>query len=342
MKCAYCALHSRAGSTKEAREVYVKRLSEAISAADQQVTFKTVYFGGGTPALCDLQPLFKSLEKRVDSETEWTVELNPLDVTEDLLKQLLDGGVNRISMGMQSLDDGILREMGRGYTFCEAERAFFLIKEYFSNAGIDLIIGYPGEKTALSPKHARLAKWGLVHCSAYSLIVEEKTLLEKKIKNGSVNLPDDDTVMNRLSIIDSFMQELGLKRYEISNWSKPGYECRHNFAVWNGEDYFGLGEGAHGRIGLKRTKNMMSLDTESDELDIEKVDEERDRKERYLFSLRTSNGLQISKIEPSERMRATEIMETSVRNGLAEKDGDTYRLTSRGYEVCDSILEELI
>jgi coproporphyrinogen III oxidase-like Fe-S oxidoreductase len=86
----------------------------------------------------------------------------------------------------------------------------------------------------------------------------------------------------------------------------------------------------------------MSLDTEGDELGIEKVDEERDRKERYLFSLRTRNGLQISKIESSERMRATEIMETSVRNGLAEKDGDTYRLTSRGYEVCDSILEELI
>ena len=215
-------------------------------------------------------------------DCEFTVELHPLDVTADLLKTLRSGGVNRISMGVQSLNDDILRHMGRGYTFMEAERAFYLIREYFDNAGIDLIVGYPGETQALTPRHARLAKWGLTHCSVYSLILEENSILAHLLQNSptpngdspptpqrgqspyppgtvppplgdSPPLPDDDTVLNRISIVSRFLQEIGLKRYEISNYARPGFECRHNMAVWSGEDYIGLGEGAHGRIGLSRT-----------------------------------------------------------------------------------------
>ena len=142
----------------------------------------SVYFGGGSPALCDLKPVLEALEPYLDGESEFTVELHPLDVKAETLAMLKDGGVNRISMGVQSLDDGILAEMGRGYSFYEAEKAFALVKEYFDNAGIDLIVGYPGENTALTPRHARLAKWGLTHCSVYSLMVEEKTRLWKSVQ----------------------------------------------------------------------------------------------------------------------------------------------------------------
>lgn len=342
MKCAYCALHSRAGSTPGAREDYVKRLAAAVAAAPSGLDFKTVYFGGGTPALCDLGPLFEALSPRVAKDTEWTVELNPLDVTRDLLKRLEAGGVNRISMGLQSLDDAVLADMKRGYTFSEAERAFYLVKEHFDNAGVDLIVGYPGETAALAPRHARLAKWNLRHCSAYSLIVEEKTLLGRRLREGAVTVPDDDTVMNRLAIVASFLEDIGLRRYEISNYAKPGFECRHNLAVWEGEDYFGLGEGACGRTGLLRTRDLMTLDAPGAPEGTERVSGESDRKERFLFALRTRFGLDTSKLDEPQRTKAVEALERAVAGGLAEKDGAVYRLTKRGFEVCDSILAELV
>jgi len=242
-KCSYCALHSRAGVSEADRNEYAKGLAE-----EARGKYKTCYFGGGSPALCDLRPLMKVIEAE-----EFTVELHPLDVNEELLKSLKDGGVNRISMGVQSLDDEVLADMGRDYTFAEAERAFYRIREHFDNAGIDLIVGYPGEQSALTPRHARMAKWGLRHCSVYSLILEEKTQLWKRCGGNREMLPPDDLVLDRIAIVSRFLADIGLERYEISNYAQKGYECRHNLAVWRGEDYLGLGDGAFGRVGNRRT-----------------------------------------------------------------------------------------
>ena len=389
-KCTYCALHSHAGANVEKRRAYVAALAEAVRRLCEQMTdgetFSTVYFGGGSPALCDLRPLFDALRPRLSvlpapstkhqapgtkhqapstkhqaPSTEFTVELHPLDVTDDLLKALRDGGVNRISMGVQSLDDAVLTDMGRGYTFAEAERAFALVKEHFDNAGIDLIVGYPGEAPELTPRHARLAKWGLRHCSVYSLILEEKSILGRRVlpsagdgaREPSPALPSDDETMNRLALVARLLGELGLERYEISNYAVPGFECRHNLAVWRGEDYVGLGEGAHGRIGLCRTQNLFDLSQVSRPASsplshvsslasslvpvVEKVTPEEDAKERRLFRLRTREGL-----DASGRPDWTPRLDAFVDEGLLVRDGSVYRLTARGMEVCDSILVELV
>ena len=293
------------------------------------------------------------MRPRLDSSSEFTVELHPLDVSCELLRRLKDGGVNRISMGVQSLDDGILADMGRGYGFYDAERAFAEIKKCFDNAGIDLIVGYPGETSALTPRHARLTKWGLKHCSVYSLIMEEDSALGRRYcapaaeRGENVPLPDDDTVMNRLAVISSFLAELGLERYEISNYSVPGFECRHNLAVWRGEDYLGLGEGACGRVGLMRTRNQWSLTPPFEErkepapataqAEVEEVSPEYDRKERALFRLRTKEGLAADGFPHWK-----DALEKFAAEGLLKREDRTYILTSRGMEVCDSILEELI
>ena len=332
-KCSYCALHSRAGQGLERRRDYVNDLVRSLLSEDlSNETWRTIYFGGGSPALCDLRPLFEALRPmlsvRSALSTEFTVELHPLDVTDDLLKTLKAGGVNRISMGVQSLDDAVLTAMGRGYTFAEVERAFALVKKYFDNAGIDLIVGYPGETSALTPQHARLAKWGLRHCSVYSLILEEKTMLALQVARQQVTLDDDDMVMNRLKAVAAFLKDIGLERYEISNYAAPGYECRHNLAVWRGEDYVGLGEGAHGRIGLGRTQNGQVVET---------VTPETDAKERRLFRLRTREGLDA--IGYPEWLPA---LDKFAAEGLLAKSGLVYRLTERGTEVCDSILAEII
>lgn len=277
-------------------------------------SFSTIYFGGGSPALCDLKPIFAALAKYVAPETEFTIELHPEDVTEEKLLELKAGGVNRISMGLQSLDDATLKAMNRGYTLDFAAEKFALIKKHFDNAGVDLIVGFPGDPCE---GYEELASWGLKHCSVYSL------QNERNLKN----VPDDDFLLDKIREVGSILDSFSLKRYEISNYARPGYECRHNLAVWKGEDYLGLGEGAYGRVGRKRTAFGKT----------EEVDAETDFKERRLFRLRTFLGL-----DTTGREDWAKTMDEFVLEGLATKDGAIYRLTSRGFEVTDSILAELV
>lgn len=352
-KCTYCALFSRAGVSPAVRTDYVKHLADTVNSIyppGDTSPLSTIYFGGGSPALCDLSPLFKSLNQLIDEKTEFSVELHPLDVTDETLRALKRGGVNRISMGLQSLNDAILKHMGRGYTFDEAENAFRLVKKYFDNAGTDLIVGYPGDSWGHSPRLERLADWGLKHCSAYSLILEEDSALHKLTCGGThppsnagtvpLKLRSDEEIMDELSFVSNYLNNIGLKRYEISNYSIPDFECRHNMATWRGEDYHGLGIGAHGRVGLKRTRNFwgqspVNLWGQSPET--EETSEEFDFKERRLFALRTYEGLDASK-----NPEWIPVLEKFRTEGLLSGNNARYFLTPRGYEVCDSILAELI
>ena len=258
-------------------------------------------------------------------------------------------GVNRVSMGVQSLDDATLRAMGRGYTADDAARAFDLVKSRFDNAGIDLILGYPGDPTTKNAEAllAPLATWGLRHCSVYSLQNER----------GLKNVPDDDTVLDGIKSAARFLKSISLERYEISNYAAPGFECRHNLAVWRGEDYIGLGEGACGREGLKRTRGILQNSVNGEEgkgkreegrgksgenlliaYKTTEVSPLEDLKERTLFRLRTRDGIDISRF-----LEWQPTLDRFVAEGLLVKVSEfVYRLTERGTEVCDTILEELV
>ena len=253
------------------------------------------------------------------------MELHPLDVTPAKLDELKSIGVNRISMGVQSLDDATLRAMGRGYTADDAAHAFALVKSRFDNAGIDLILGYPGDPTTTNAEAllAPLSNWGLRHCSLYSLQNER----------GLKDVPDDNVVLDGIRSASRFLESIGLFRYEISNYAAPGFECRHNLAVWRGEDYIGLGDGAYGRVGLKRTRGTKGGYETSE------VSPAEDLKERTIFRLRTREGLDASRFP--EWIPA---LERFVDEGLLVKlDGNSvYRLTERGTEVCDYILSEIV
>jgi len=324
-------LHSRAGVSQADRDAYVRRIAAEIGAASQtsRAGFKTVYFGGGSPAFCDLSLInLRAPAFALAPSCEFTVELHPLDVTEEKLVQLTDLGVNRISMGVQSFDDAVLADMGRGYSVADAIRAFALVKRHVDNAGIDLIVGYPGEKVKIGGQGQewracldRFREMGLRHCSVYSLQNER----------GLEDVPDDDTVLDGIRSVAAHLREMGLERYEISNYAVPGFECRHNLAVWRGEDYVGVGEGACGRVGLMRTVGRKAGVATS------LVTAEEDRKERTLFRLRTRDGLDASDF-PEWRP----ILERHAREGLLTQEGATFRLTDRGTEVCDAILTDLI
>ena len=172
-------------------------------------------------------------------------------------------------------------------------------------------------------KFFALDGWGLKHCSVYSLQNER----------GLKGVPDDDWTLDRLRHSAECLRAMGLERYEISNYAVPGYECRHNMAVWRGEDYVGLGEGAYGRIGLKRTK-FGSVET---------VTPEFDAKERALFRLRTREGLDLRNLSGLPNFSdLLAVLAKHVGLGLLTQTGTVYRLTNRGMEVCDSILAELV
>ena len=322
-KCAYCALHSRPGSSESERAEYVSSLAARVRRLGSRLDgLKTVYFGGGSPALCDLGPVFDALAPRLGGICEFTVELHPLDVTRPLLEFLESGGVNRVSMGVQSLEDGVLAAMRRGYTAAQAARSFEMVRAAFDNAGIDLIAGYPGESADLGTRLPNLGEWGLAHCSVYALQNER----------GLADVPDDATALDRIAETAGLLSEIGLRRYEISNYAVPGMECRHNMAVWRGEDYFGLGEGAHGRLGLERTVDYLGSSAET-----ESVAASADDTERRIFRLRTREGL-----DSSGHPEWRPALERFVAGGLLLRDGDVYRLTPRGMEVCDAILAEIV
>ena len=326
-KCSYCALYSRGAVALSERKAYSAKMADALSKLSARgAKFSTVYFGGGSPALCDLNAVLSSLAPCLEIDAEVSVELHPLDVKKPLLDMLRSEGVNRISMGVESLDNATLRDMGRRYSLNEAKDAFFTVREFFDNAGIDLIVGYPRVENAEEWKIEKLADWGMTHCSVYSLQLEEESSLASREGIESF-LPGDDEVMDSLKNIGEFLESISLERYEISNYAVPGYECRHNLAVWRGEDYVGLGDGACGRIGLKRTKFGR----------VETVTAEFDEKERRLFRLRTREGL-----DASGRPEWEQILQKYVQEGLLTQAGMTYRLTERGMEVCDSILAELV
>lgn len=309
----------------------------ALAARDgTRESLATVYLGGGTPAICDLESVFAALDPMLAPDAEVTVELHPLDVSDGFLSPLADHGVNRISMGVQSLDDATLADMRRGYTIDEAERAFAIVKRHFENAGIDLIVGYPGDP---GRGLERLKDWGLAHCSAYTLQLEDGTILKHRLAAGTVPPPpSDDATLDRFRATAEFLDSIGLKRYEISNFAVPGRECRHNLAVWRGEDYLGLGEGAHGRIGRLRTLNAWSLKLERDgETEVEEVSATADCTERLVFRLRTREG-----IDARMRPEWTPALVRFAAEGLLSQEGETFRLTRRGAEVCDSILAELV
>ena len=341
-RCAYCALLSRAGSSPASRAAHVDRVVREIDALPSAP--RTVYFGGGTPALCDLSPVFAALRRKGGAPDEFTVELHPSDAVPATLDALRAGGVNRVSLGVQSLDDAALAAMGRGHTAAEAEAAFRRVRAVFPNAGLDLIAGWPGTTDASwRATLARALDLEPVHVSCYSLIREPKTRLDLAVRRGEVLLPDDDAALAQVSLARDAFAAAGLVRYEVSNYARPGFACRHNRAVWRGEDYVGLGEGAHGRVGLARTVGTR------DGYDTSSVTPEEDALERALLGLRTADGLDLADIPRRWPLLAPRIpawrrsLDALVPPGiLATPAPDRYVPTDRGFEVCDAVMAELV
>ncbi|MGY4720128.1 radical SAM family heme chaperone HemW [Naumannella huperziae] len=313
----------------------------------------TIFVGGGTPTLlppADLTRFVAAVDARfgLAADAEVTTESNPESVTDDDLARLVDGGFNRISFGMQSVASHVLAILDRTHTPDRPQRmAHAARRAGFAQVSLDLIYGTPGERAedwAASVAAALSAEPD--HLSAYALIVEEGTRLAGRVRRGELPMPDDDDLADKYLHTERALTEAGFAAYEISNWARrPEARCRHNLGYWRGDNWWGIGPGAHSHLGGVRWWNVKHPRAYAQRLAAgespahgrEVLDAPTRRTERVLLELRTSDGLPATVLGPAGRAAVPGLRERGLLAG-----SDPLRLTVAGRLLADAVTRELL
>jgi len=359
-KCPYCDFNSYAGMEAQI-PAYLEALGRemALRAAEADPV-DTVYVGGGTPTLLGGERLARLLGAvgeafQVAPEAEATVEANPGTVDADLLRALRAAGCNRLSVGVQSFDDDVLRFLGRIHTAEEAGQAVALAREAgFENLSLDLIHSVPGQHLESWRRTLEQARdLGVEHVSAYALTVEPGTPLAERMAAGEAEPVADEASLEMMRLAHEVLGRSGLARYEISNFAQPGRECRHNLACWRGGEYLGLGAGAHSFAGGIRWANVAAPGAYVEMLAAghlpvawaERLSRERRAEEALLLALRTTEGAPVSRLEApigrdcgQARRNTRELVEA----GLLEVAAGRLRLTEAGVAVANDVFLRLM
>ena len=254
-RCGYCDFVTRAAERDDVRiDEYVERLVMEIrrnAKAGELAAIETVYIGGGTPTHVGparLSSLLYALSVSMDltrEDLEFSMEANPESLTERLVCDLWAMGVNRLSIGVQSFDDNVLRVLGRAHDAEKARMAIRAAQTRFENVSVDLMCGIPGQSIESFEESVREAvNLGVTHVSVYPLSIEPHTPFYNKVFAGEMEEPDDDVQADHMERAAAILGEAGFERYEVASYAKPGHACRHNIAYWTGVPYLGIGEGA--------------------------------------------------------------------------------------------------
>ncbi len=350
--CPYCAFYkARANHSETQRfcEAAVRELSQ--KSAEFDLAPETIFFGGGTPTAlttAQLESLLRGFHEQLDLSglVEWTMEANPGSVAAGKAEVLKRFGVNRISLGVQSWDDALLKVLGRGHNANQAEESFRILRAAgFSNINVDLMFGLPGqtveqwratlEKTiALRPEHV----------STYCLTYEEDTEFFLRHSRGEYR-EDSDADAEFFEMTMSILEEAGYEHYEISNYARPGFSSAHNRSYWSGEDYLGVGPSAFSTVGTKRWQNIADYREYADRLfdrrpTVDRTEEltaEMKRTERIALSLRTRDGVSEAILQPFAKET-----DEFVQLGLLRQSNGNFVLTRAGKSLADSVAEAFV
>jgi len=346
--CPYCSFYKEASDRNNTQAFLDAVLTEAGICATR-LRPRTVFFGGGTPTALStkqLDYLLAGLHRQFDFDfvEEWTIEMNPATVSLEKARLLRDHGVNRVSMGVQSWDAELLDRLGRVHTADQALRSFETLRSAgFDNINLDHIFGIPGQSldqwTATLEQTVRLQP---EHVSAYCLTYEEDTEYFRRYASGEFH--DDEE--RDAHLFETSMQLLathGYHQYEISNYAKPGRDCLHNIAYWEGRDYVGLGPSAFSTVGDRRWQNVpdtaeyiSGMETASPSISFEERLSPALRKaESLAFSLRTDRGIPRDGFPEEMAAKYLEL-------NLIAPDGDRWILTRQGKMLADTLAEELV
>ena len=362
-KCAYCDFTSYANCGEALVFSYLTALKREIRFAGErfpEARIDTVYLGGGTPSLMsakDIAGVFGTLSASFPhyAPEEVSVEVNPESASDDVLSAFRDAGVNRVSMGVQSLSDDNLRSVGRVHDAATARAAAARIAKKFDNFSLDIIVGLPYDTPQLVRDEVREVGGLAPHVSVYELTLEEGTPLAAAAEEDRVWLPDDDEIADYMETATDALAECGLERYEVSNFARRGFECRHNLGYWTREEYLGLGAGAHSLVKTAREGaplaaeirfaspkdlnayiggvNCVESFDDVPRVEMSVLSPADVRTELVMLGLRTREGVDESLLKDRDLSRVESFL---------EREGGRVRLTRRGVAVMNSVLAEMI
>ena len=363
-KCFYCDFCSFANKN-EMQEKYVEAVINEIKniTHKEKYTVTTIYFGGGTPSI--LYPKYiKNILQEIESsfeildDAEITIEINPGTVNEEKLKKYKEYGINRLSIGLQSANDKILKKIGRIHDYKQFEETFFYARKCgFKNINVDLMIGLPTQTIEdVKQTLEKIIQKNPEHISVYSLIIEEGTIIEKLINENKLQLPDEETERIMYWTVVNELKENGYNQYEISNFSKKTHESKHNTNCWKQKQYIGLGTSAHSYLNKKRYSNTNNIEEYikniqenniSKNITIhEEQTEESTMNEYMLLGLRMIQGININefkqKFKTDPTIKYKKILEKLQKENLIQITKTSIKLTKQGIDFGNIVWEEFI
>ncbi len=363
-RCGYCDFNTytaaELGGTASQASYSRDAIAEVTLARrvlnDAELPVSTVFFGGGTPTLLpvgDLAAMLHAIDERfgLRAGAEVTIEANPESVDPRSLAELRAAGFNRISLGMQSAASHVLAVLNRRHTPGAPQRRVAEARAAgFEHVSLDLIFGTPGESDDDWRASVRAAiDAGPDHVSAYALIVEDGTRFAARVRRGELPMPDDDVLADRYLIADELLTSSGFSWYEVSNWAHAGGECRHNLAYWRGDDWWGIGPGAHSHVSGLRWWNVKHPSAYAARLASgsspaharELLDDETRRFEDVMLRLRLSEGLDLDALDDVGRKAASAEVDVGLLEGPAFARGRAV-LTLRGRLLADGVVRRLL
>lgn len=350
-KCSYCDFTSFVANDELKRAYIDALICEIISKKDLRPV-ESVYIGGGTPSCLEkgqikriLGAVFESFNLLKDCEI--SMEANPGTISHDLLEEIRNAGVNRLSMGAQSADSELLKTLGRRHSFLDVIEGVYAVKNSgIDNINIDLMLGLPGQSLkAVNETLSSVLRLPVKHISCYGLIVEDGTGIEKRISSGEISLPEAECERQMYYIAREELQKNGFFQYEISNFAKKGFECRHNISCWKRKCYLGFGLSAHGLIDRairqENTKDMNEY-LRGAEAQITHLSDEEIEFEAIMLGLRLTEGIDAKGFEKRFGTRLFEKYSRQIEKwqrlgGLVKKDG-FLALSEKGMDIMNSIL----
>lgn len=357
-RCGYCDFNTYTpgelgGANPDGWLAAVRQELLAAAALLPGPAVDTVFVGGGTPSLLGASGLSSVLDAVRDAfvlapDAEVTTESNPESTSPEFFADIRAAGYTRVSLGMQSAAAHVLRLLDRTHSPGRAVAAAGEAQAAgFEHVNLDLIYGTPGESDDdLRRSVDAVLSAGVDHLSAYALVVEDGTALARRVRRGEMAAVDDDVLASRYELLDGMVGAAGLDWYEVSNWSRPGGECRHNLGYWGGGQWWGAGPGAHGYVGQTRWwnakhPNAYAAHLEQGQLpvaDFETLSEADRHVETVLLGIRLRDGLPVAELSAPERSRADAV----VAEGLLVRVGERLVLTDRGRLLADGIVRTIL
>jgi oxygen-independent coproporphyrinogen-3 oxidase len=363
-RCSYCDFNTYRLDGADVRQ-YLERLAREITLRASAMALQdrrvcSVFFGGGTPSILHASQLVGVLDHcrtvfTFEDDAEVSIEANPGTVDLPKLCALREGGVTRLSLGVQALQDRLLQRIGRAHTAAEAQRAYWLMREAgFNNINLDLMFGLPGQSLG---DWSETLDWaisvGSEHISAYGLILEEGTPLYQEHHKGEIGLPDEETETAMYRMAADRLLNAGFEHYEISNFARPGFRCRHNLVYWQHQEYVGIGAGAHSFVAGRRFYNELpparyvSAIAErgtavacGEELSADML-----RSERLMLGLRLRSGLDVQTFKDVlgvEDLAASDRVTRLLDDGFLCLQDGRVQIAERGLLVANELIVQLL